>query len=446
MAPDPAEATALFRYRVIAEALSERLTPAERGLLVRGLAARAHEMPDGSRKEFSRATLDRWVRAYRESGLPGLRPQARSDQGAVRKRPELLEEACRLRREAPARSAEQIARILLARHGVRVAPRTISGHLRRRGLDRARLAGQPRVFGRFEAEAPNQIWIGDVLHGPLVPHPPAKGSRQSYLFMLLDDHSRLVLHGRWVTQENTRSGQEVLRQAILAHGLPEILHVDNGSPYANAALERTCGVLGIDLVHSRPGRPQGRGKVERAFRFVRDAFLSEITLRPIASFQELNDKFNAWVQHECNTRVHEATGQTPIARFATLSNPRRPDLELLYEAFRWSQVRTVTRTAHVSLAGVKYSVDPALCGQRVELHFDPLDLSRIDVWFQGRRFGVAVPFVLGRHVQRQVAPPPPEPAPEPSGLDYLSIVEQQHLRDSIGRIPYRDLDQEEPGS
>ncbi len=78
MAPDPAEQTALFRYRVIAEALSDRLNPAERGLLVRELAAHAHELPDGSREEFSRATLDRWVRAYRESGLDGLRPQPRS--------------------------------------------------------------------------------------------------------------------------------------------------------------------------------------------------------------------------------------------------------------------------------------------------------------------------------------------------------------------------------
>ena len=97
MAPDPAEAMALFRYRVIAEALSERLTPAERGLLVCGLAARAHEMPDGSRKEFSRATLDRWIRAYRDSQLQGLRPRPRSDAGSVRKQPELLEEACLLR-------------------------------------------------------------------------------------------------------------------------------------------------------------------------------------------------------------------------------------------------------------------------------------------------------------------------------------------------------------
>jgi len=114
MAPDPAEQIALFRYRVIAEVLSDRLSPAERGLLVRELAARAHELPDGSRKEFSRATLDRWIRAYRESELAGLYPQLRSDWGAVRKQPELLEEAALLRREAPARSAEQISRILLA--------------------------------------------------------------------------------------------------------------------------------------------------------------------------------------------------------------------------------------------------------------------------------------------------------------------------------------------
>jgi putative transposase len=445
MAPDPAEQTALFRYGVIAKALSDRLSPAERGQLVRELAMCAHELADGSRKEFSRATLDRWIRAYRESQLAGLRPQSRSDQGLVRKQPELLEEAARLRREAPTRSAEQISRILLARHQVRVSPRTISEHLRRQGLDRARLTAEPRVFGRFEADAPNQVWIGDVLHGPFVPHPRAAGSRRAHLFLLQDDHSRLVLHGQWVDQENTRAGQQVLRAAILAYGLPEVLYHDNGSSYANAALERTCAVLGVRLVHSRPGQPAGRGKVERLFRYVRDAFLSEAVLRTISSFQELNDRFTAWVAQECNTRVHAETGQPPVERFATLTNPRRADSELLYEAFRWSLVRTVSRTAQVSLAGLKFQVEGALCGQRVELHFDPDDLSRIDVWFQGRRQGAAVPFVLGRHVQRQAAPAP-LPPPEPTGVDYLGIVEQQHLRDSIGRLSYRDLHKEDSDS
>jgi hypothetical protein len=49
--------------------------------------------------------------------------------------------------------------------------------------------------------------------------------------------------------------------------------------------------------------------------------------------------------------------------------------------------------------------------------------------------------VLGRHVQRQV-PPAPLPPPQPTGVDYLGLVEQQHLRDSIGGLSYRDLQEE----
>ena len=69
MSTDPTEQTALFRYRVIAEAANPRLSAAERGQLVRELAARTHELPDGSRDAFSRATLDHWIRAYRDGGL-----------------------------------------------------------------------------------------------------------------------------------------------------------------------------------------------------------------------------------------------------------------------------------------------------------------------------------------------------------------------------------------
>ena len=226
MPPDPAEAIALFRFRVVAEATNERLSSAERGLVVRELASGLHELPDGSRKQFSRATLDRWIRACRAEGLDGLRPATRSDIGTARVAPELIEEACALRRELPVRSAEQISRILRARHGVRVAPRTIREHLRRRRLDRARLTAEPRVFGRYEAEHPNERWIGDVLVGPFVPHPRVSGSRRAYLFLLVDDHSRLLLHGRWMTQENTRAGQVVLRAAILRRGLPRSLYLD----------------------------------------------------------------------------------------------------------------------------------------------------------------------------------------------------------------------------
>jgi hypothetical protein len=41
----------------------------------------------------------------------------------------------------------------------------------------------------------------------------------------VDDHSRLLVHGRWMATENTRAGQDVLRAAIVRCGLPEVLYV-----------------------------------------------------------------------------------------------------------------------------------------------------------------------------------------------------------------------------
>jgi putative transposase len=112
------------------------------------------------------------------------------------------------------------------------------------------------AYGRYEASRPNERWIGDVLVGPWVPHPRAAVSRRARLFLLVDDHSRLLVHGRWVFEENARSAQAVLRAAIARRGLPDQLYRDNGAPFAAAALERSCAVLGIRLVHSRPYSPR----------------------------------------------------------------------------------------------------------------------------------------------------------------------------------------------
>ena len=435
---DP-ETVALFRYSVIAEAANPRLRPWERGHLVRALAERTHRHPDGSTVRVTRVTVDRWLRAYRERGLEGLRPQRRSDSGAVRRHPELFELAAALRRELPARSAAHIADILAARHGIRIASRTIREQLARRGLQRARLVSEPVAYGRYEAERPNERWIGDVLVGPWVPHPRAAGSRRARLFLLVDDHSRLLVHGRWVFEENARSAQSVLRAAIARRGLPESLYLDNGAPFAAAALERSCAVLGIRLVHSRPYSPQGRGKQERLNRVIRERFLLEAEAVGIADLDELNDRFLAWAESVLNCRVHSETGQTPIARFIAGGLPRSADRALVAEAFRWSLQRTVTKTATVSLAGNSYQVDASLVGRRVELRFDPEDLSTLTVHLDGQLVGLATPFVVSRHVHPAV---PQAASPEPSVapvVDYLNMVLRTYSDEIIGDISYRDV-------
>jgi len=436
---DPAEQAALFRYRVIAEPANPRLSPAERGRLVRALAATAHLAPDGTMRTFSRGTLDRWIVGYQARGLDGLRPKQRADAGVVRRHPELLAEAAALRAERPARSAAHIASILYHRHGIPISERTVRAHLRRKGLSRAALAAQPTgVFGRYEAERPGERWIGDVLTGPFVPHPRVAGSKRAKLFVLVDDHSRLLVHGRWMAEENTRAGQDVLRAAILRRGLPEVLYVDNGAPYANAALERCCAVLGIRLVHSQPYRPQGRGKQERLNRVIRERFLLEAEAAGIASLDELNDRFAAWTEQVLNCRVHAETGQTPIARFLAGGPPRAADPVLMAEAFRWSAIRVVAKTATVSLHGNRYQVDPALVGRRIELRYDPEDLTSLTVFAEGAAAGVATPLVIGHHTHPAV-PQAARPQPEPTGIDYLGLVQAAHEDTTVGHIAYRDL-------
>ena len=434
-ASDPAEALSLWRYHLIAEALDPKLAGAERGQMVRRIAGE-HPDPGGEIRHVSRNTLDRWIRRYRAEGLAGLRDRPRSDHGGARVDPTLLDTAIRLRLEVPARSAAHISEIIATRHGVRIAERTLAEQFRRRGFTRAELLRDGRTFGRYEADVPNERWIGDVLVGPFVPHPRAPGSVRARLFVLVDDHSRLLVAGRWVGNETLRAGQELLHGAILARGLPESLYVDNGSAYSGAELARSCAILGIRLIHSRPYAPQGRGKQERLNRVIRERFLLEAEQVGIASLDELNDRFAAWVSRYLNIRVHSETGESPLARYAKAKR-RDPHPDLLRSAFLWSAHRRVSRTAAISFEGNEYEVDAALVGRTVELRYRPEDLFAIEIWYDGRQVGWAEPRRIARHVHRQ-APPPPAPAPpRPTGIDYLGQVLVDHEAAESGPIAYR---------
>jgi putative transposase len=182
--------------------------------------------------------------------------------------------------------------------------------LRRRSLDRASLGAQIRAFGRFEAQRLNETWLGDVLVGLFVPHPRVEGSRRARLFAFMDDHSRLLVHGAWAFEENTRAGQMILRAAILRRGLPERLHLDNGAPFRQRQ-------PGADLRRARhPPHPQSArdasrtGKIERAFHLIRERLLLEAEMAEIPSLEHLNERFQAWVERYLNTRRHSETDLT----------------------------------------------------------------------------------------------------------------------------------------
>jgi len=423
---------ALWRYSLIRESADPRLSCGERGALVRSLAARLHAHPSGELRSVGRSTLDDWIRAYRVGGFAALAPRQRA---SVPRTPRaLLLQAETLRRENPARTAAQIQRIIAAANGgVGPSQSTIERHLRRLGLTRAALIGGRQAFGRFEASGPNELWVADCLHGPMIE------GRRAILFCVLDDHSRAVVGARFAHAESTVRLEGVLRSAFQARGLCEGLYVDNGAPYASRQLARVCAALGIRLTHSTPGRPQGRGKIERFFRTLRQELLVELDAHDRQlDLSELERVLQAWIEQVYHRRVHSETKTTPLERFSAFT-PRYPTAAELREAFLWSETRLVTKTATVSLLGNRYEVDQALCGRRVELRFDPYDLELIEVYYAGRPCGHAVPHMIGRHVHPHAEEPEEVPRPV-SGIDYLRLIETEHERDWLSRrINYRQL-------
>jgi putative transposase len=432
-----AQAVGLFRYSLIRQAADPTLSTKQRGRLVRALAEAEHAGPHGQPARVSRATIDRWIRDWRSGGFDALVPAARK---AMPRTPaDTLDLAVALKKEVPERTAAQIAAILRTHSGWSPHERTLQRAFVRLELTTRPNGAPPKAFGRFEADAPNARWTGDALHGPTV------RGRKAILFAFLDDHARLLTGYRWARREDTVRLEAALRTGIAARGIPKEIYVDNGSAFVDKQLLRACASLGIRLVHSKPGQPQGRGKIERFFRTVREQFLVEIgSGRELEDLTQLNTLFTAWVETVYHRRPHSETGQSPLARYEVFT-PTLPSSAQLREAFLWSEWRTVTKTATVGLHGNSYEVDPALAGRRVELVFDPFDLTRIQVRWHGRAMGNAAPHRIGRHVHAKARPDEASPpAQTPTGIDYLRLVEAEHTAELAQRVQYSQLPDQQP--
>jgi putative transposase len=437
---------ALARWAVICEAADERLSPGERGRLVAELARGVHRDADGRPVRVTARTIWRWLAAWRSGGFDGLKPRRRRDAGVPRTDPAALELAAALRREAPARSAAHIADILWRTRGWRVSARTLQRFFAANGLDRARLEGRHRAYGRFEAAACGDLWTADAWDGPALAE---LGGRHAQLFSLLDDRSRLLPHGAFYPDVGEWWFQHCFKTAIGRRGLPRVLYVDRGAAFVSTQLKLICGRLSVRVTHSAPYRPQGRGKKERHYRTVAEQFAVEVDLLGVATLAELNGYWAAWVEQVYHRRVHRGTGQAPLERWLAGPSALRPapGPAALSAAFRWSVQRTVTATRTVSLHGNCYQVDPALVGRRVELRYDPTDLAVIDVFLAGEAAGQATPQELRAHVDpklRHANPPAPGAA---TGINYLDALVADHDAALRGRVTYRlfdpDRDQEE---
>jgi transposase InsO family protein len=427
---------ALFRYGLIAQLVHTPPDTGQQERLLREIASRTYTIPGSTRTRVSITTLRRYLKTYRQKGFDALRPGPRADVGAPRAfPPEALEKAIALREEQPARTTQTIVDVLQRDESLSL-PRsvnvhTLTTHLRRRGKTRRVLAQTGKTYRRFERDNVNSLWQGDALVGPWLPDPQVPGrKRRAHLFCFIDDHSRLVPYAECFFDEALPRMERVLKVALLRRGVPLAVYVDNGQVYSSTQFNAACATLGIQRIQAAPYSPEGKGKQERFFETLRLQFLPEVEVSNVTTLTDLNESLWAWLECVYHQHEHSETHQTPLARYtAGLEHVRHADPETVRRAFLWREKRKVRKDATLSLQGNRYQVEPQWVGRTLELHFDPFDLSQVELYLDGARLGLATIVVQNRQrhlaVERLATEPPDPPKPK-SSLDYLAALRAEY--------------------
>ena len=363
-------------------------------------------------------TAQRWVGLYHQFGLVGLSRKNRADKGEPRAVSTKLKEAMEgLALQRPPLPISVICRQIrrLAKDTGEDSPsywvvyRTITAlpsDLTTLAHEGSKAYGESfELIHRREAEGPNAIWQAD--HTPLdilVLRPDGRAVNP-WLTVVIDDYSRAVT-GYFLSFEAPCSLHTslALRQAIwrkgdsrwVVCGIPDVLYTDNGTDFTSRHLEQVGADLKIRLVFSIPGRPRGRGRIERFFSTVNEMFLCELEGyappggkmrgKPTLTLEELDARFRTFLLDNYHRREHSETKERPVERWeAGGFLPRMPEsleqLDLLL--IRVARSRQV-RADGIYFQSLRYisTTLAAYIGETVTLRYDPRDMGEVRVFHE----------------------------------------------------------------
>lgn len=369
--------TALFRLSVLGPLASrEHFDHGQLKAMITHLAQQRYDIPNSRQSHLSAKTIEAWYYRWLKGGIDALAPKRRSDSGSS-KLPECVQNAIvACKQENPKRSIDTI-KTQLEKQGV-VQPKTLSRTsiyrvLQGKGLSRPTQTQVCIERRSFEAQEAGHTWYGDVMHGSTLKLDGK--NRKVYLVALMDDASRLLTHCAFCLGETALEIEGVLKQAILKRGLCHRLVIDNGSAYRSHSLQGICARLQIRLIYCKPYEPEGKGKLERFFRVVRQQFLSELDPNQCPTLTDLNARLWAWIEGVYHQRAHSAlAGLSPLARFQRdLSKLRTVTQHAgkLDEIFYHREQRKVRKDGTISFEGNRYEVPYELARQSVFLVFEP---------------------------------------------------------------------------
>lgn len=380
-----------FRFTLIAPVISGTFTEPSAAAYYRRIAATEHRLPDGTMKKFSPKTFEKWVQVYRRCGMDGLMPETRSDKGASRV---LDEKTCHrigeIRLKYPRIPCTGIHAKLLEEGliNVTVNVKAVQRYVKNHPLTGAGEEGN-KDRRPYETEAFGCVWQTDTCYTDYITENGVK--KRTYLMIIVDDHTRMLVAGRFFYADNAENFQLLFRQAVETYGVPDILYTDHGSSFENRQLTMITDSLGVShrLAPVRDGA--AKGKVERTFGTIKTRWLFSLDIDGITSIEEFNRVFRDYIR-EHNLTVNKGTGETPMARYLRTMGHIRTAVSAAWisECFMNRLTRKVRNDATVRIYNVFYSVDCAFIGQSAEIRFIPGHMEDAYIYSDGEHYPIMV--------------------------------------------------------
>ena len=388
--------TSTQRFEIIAPLLDGELCAAEKRRL---------RLEIMEKHGISERTLRRYLESYRKDGLKGLEPAGRPEAGKFKAIPaDILTLAMQCRQELPERSVGSIITILENEGYIEkgsISRSTLSHNLQALGHSTRQLRKESgtKAARRFVRQGRNSLWQADVKAGVSVPD--GKGGKyKTYLATFIDDYSRVICHSEFYLNHRVPIIEDCFRKAMLKFGKPDNIYVDNGREYVSRWLRLGCARLGIRHLRTQVYSPESKGKIEKFNGYV-DQFLREASLVKIRDLAHLNQLYRAWLDEAYQHKVHSSlNGQTPMECFQRDEKRLRfVTPEECYDSFLHEETRVVDKTGCFSLQGIIFEAGTAFIKKKVDVRFDPFDLSVVEVWYAGEKQLETKPLVVGEFTQ-----------------------------------------------
>lgn len=248
-------------------------------------------------KEISRVycvserTLRRWISAYNYRGVTGLKPLSTTPKTCrISVSPRLVQRIIRLKAKNPAWGARRIK----YQFNLPVSWRTVHRILKKNGL-LFKIKAKPQPCRRFQRYKVDSLWQGDSFQFRI------KEVGKVYVTGFEDDCSRFRVRSKAYLHIGATEAVNCLRWALRSGRKPRQVYLDNGKQFIAKEFKKEAKKNNIKLVFGKPGRPQGRGKIESYHRIPHRELVSQKTFTSLSHFRrelwKFDLKYNHWRKH-----------------------------------------------------------------------------------------------------------------------------------------------------